>query len=138
MPCSAVSFGCFNCSSDGLDCFNCNETQNFFLAATNTSNNGSVLGVHDLCVLCTLEQCLVCDSLENCSQCNTTNNYFLNLTTLLCEPCTLQGCLECTSLTDCLSCDLNGSYYFANSSDSHCTFCDPVLNTFVNMSSSYC
>lgn len=143
MDCSVNQPGCLNCSSDGHVCYSCNETDNYFLdphmqhfdSANSNITNNSVLVY---CRICSLEGCISCNSLTNCSICNNSANYFINDSTSQCQICTLSGCLQCINLTNCLLCDYNSSYYFNNTSSATCDYCDNSYNYFLNLSSLIC
>lgn len=98
------------------------------------------------CVPCTLDQCITCSSLTQCSVCNISNssyvypdgtchycnpadNTFIDPSTLECEQCALSNCITCSSLSTCSLCN-TAALYLLNSSNlcelctlANCTAC---------------
>ena len=66
---------CTSCSLDGNSCYYC--APNHFLMYNSASGK-------DSCVECTLNNCIVCESLNICSTCDENNSYFLNSSTDQC------------------------------------------------------
>lgn len=77
----------------------------FYLKTWICPNNTIFNPSTNMCVTCTIANCVTCHNLTNCSICNQAANYFLNPLTGLCEISAIPGCLTFTNLTACSGCD---------------------------------
>lgn len=79
----------------GQTCLHCDSTTNDFINMTTLD-----------CQHCTLDHCLTCSSLTQCTACDTGADYFLNTATGLCQSCAViqAGCLDCNDFTSCVIC----------------------------------
>ena len=79
----------------------------------------------NLCVSCSIVNCLSCFNLTSCAVCNT--GYAVDTATGLCQTCNLIGCTNCSTTTTCLACSAN--YVLTNQT---CLFCNASNNYFPN------
>lgn len=74
----------------------------------------------------------ILDSVTNGCQACAINTYADPITST-CVACALSNCLACQAIDLCQICDYSSSY--ALDANLQCVYCDPLINTFINMSS---
>jgi hypothetical protein len=145
MLCECNITACVFCASL-TTCVDCNETMNYVVLPNNSCQlcqanlNYFADAITNTCVLCTLNECVTCSSLTQCTACNTANayyvgtggtceycnstqNYFIQPGTNNCLVCPILNCQLCSSYIACQTCNPG---YLPNPTTGQCEICTLV------------